>query len=335
MKSYEECLRFISNCIAEYKENEDKSARELVLKWASQFSAPSFMIKETAFIMNNFYITKKKEERLIKDHILSTEVLACVGDLTDCSILSVQDKDKSQSCLAKKLQNSFRINYNGIEIPINDETKKVFIYLDDCLFSGGTLIKDCNHSLLKNCKNKVIFLYFGAYTQGYKRVIERNEIIKKLMELDSQFFANYVFENEKKYLNNDDIFYPKRPTTGNLRHHVLNIDDYYFREPSSSSVGHVNISLTETIPIFSSSENRDKYENELVEAGVKIRRAYGIESESMNPLGLSPIDKLGFGGVLMNYRNCPNNLPLCFWYGDQLNCDSKWVPLMKRNNHEN
>jgi len=57
-------------------------------------------------------------------------------------------------------------------------------------------------------------------------------------------------------------------------------------------------------------------------------------SEVLKPLGFTKFDGLGFGGTTFTYRNCPNNAPLAFWWGDYeptgvpaLDC---WYPLMKR-----
>ena len=67
--------------------------------------------------------------------------------------------------------------------------------------------------------------------------------------------------------------------------------------------------------IFSSEKGRQLLERELLLAGIRIRSLSRQPSRAMRPLGFSPFG-LGFGSMIVTYRNCPNNAPLALWWGD-------------------
>jgi hypothetical protein len=41
------------------------------------------------------------------------------------------------------------------------------------------------------------------------------------------------------------------------------------------------------------------------------------------------LETLGFGSLIVTFRNCPNNAPLAFWV------DSPWYPLFPRTTNSN
>jgi hypothetical protein len=88
-----------------------------------------------------------------------------------------------------------------------------------------------------------------------------------------------------------------------------------------------------TSAIFSGEAGRSALEQALVRAGMKIRGFSQNPSPALRPLGFSPFG-VGFGSTIITYRNCPNNTPLAFWWGDP-NASaghpfSKWRPLVPR-----
>lgn len=82
---------------------------------------------------------------------------------------------------------------------------------------------------------------------------------------------------------------------------------------------------------FSSEEGRKLLEREFLVAGVKIRGLSQNPKDILRPLGYSPFG-VGFGSMIVTYRNCPNNCPLALWWGDP-NATSgpfHWYPLFPR-----
>lgn len=84
---------------------------------------------------------------------------------------------------------------------------------------------------------------------------------------------------------------------------------------------------------FSSEQGRQLLERELFSAGMKIRAASKSPDADLRPLGRNKFG-LGFGSMIVTFRNCPNTCPLALWWGDP-DADttsplSKWYPLFKR-----
>ena len=85
--------------------------------------------------------------------------------------------------------------------------------------------------------------------------------------------------------------------------------------------------------VFSSEEGRQLLERELLLAGVRIRSFCQNPKRVMRPLGFC-VFGLGFGSLIVTFRNCPNNSPLALWWGDPdagLSSPlSRWYPLLPR-----
>ena len=85
--------------------------------------------------------------------------------------------------------------------------------------------------------------------------------------------------------------------------------------------------------LFSSETGRQALEREMLLAGMRIRSFCQEPSPAMRPLGRGYFG-LGFGSMIVTYRNCPNTVPLALWWGDSNEHPdhpfSKWYPLLPR-----
>ena len=78
------------------------------------------------------------------------------------------------------------------------------------------------------------------------------------------------------------------------------------------------------VGIFSSDAGRQLLEQEFLKAGVQIRKLCPQLNKYQRPLGNSVLETLGFGSLIVTFRNCPNNAPLVLWVGEP------WYPLFPR-----
>src|SRR5690606_37344899 len=76
--------------------------------------------------------------------------------------------------------------------------------------------------------------------------------------------------------------------------------------------------------LFSSEAGRSLLEQEFLKAGVRLRELCPNLGITQRPLGHMTLDTLGFGSLIVTFRNCPNNAPLALWVGDP------WYPLFPR-----
>lgn len=76
---------------------------------------------------------------------------------------------------------------------------------------------------------------------------------------------------------------------------------------------------------------RQLLESEFLIAGVKIRSLIQSPKDFIRPLGCGNFG-VGFGSMLVTYRNCPNNCPLALWWGDPEATSGAlhWYPLLSR-----
>jgi hypothetical protein len=75
---------------------------------------------------------------------------------------------------------------------------------------------------------------------------------------------------------------------------------------------------------FSSEAGRHLLEQELLKAGCRIAAMCPHLGPHRRPLGNFVLETLGFGTLVLTYRNCPRNAPLALW------ADGPWYPLLPR-----
>ena len=83
-----------------------------------------------------------------------------------------------------------------------------------------------------------------------------------------------------------------------------------------------------TLGFFSSDAGRQVLEQEFLKAGVRIREGNRNLGEFQRPLGNMMLDTIGFGSLIVTFRNCPNNAPLALWAGNP------WYPLFRRTSNK-
>ncbi|MBN1545564.1 MAG: hypothetical protein JW902_02780, partial [Syntrophaceae bacterium] len=133
-------------------------------------------------------------------------------------------------------------------------------------------------------------------------------------------------ENRKTYRNISEVLWPTTlPDNDMLRKYVSEEDKFPF-EPRKPGGKLIN-------DIFSSEDGRQLLERELLLAGMKIRGYCQNPKKVIRPLGFSAFG-LGFGSMILTFRNCPNNCPLALWWGDPNAAPNhpfnKWYPLLPR-----
>ena len=78
--------------------------------------------------------------------------------------------------------------------------------------------------------------------------------------------------------------------------------------------------------VFSGDDARNLVERELLIAGARLKYELAPQlKENHWPLGYDVLKCMGFGSMLVTFRNCANNCPLALWCGDP------WTPLFPRN----
>jgi len=240
----------------------------------------------------------------------------------NANFLRIESRGNSQRVMltlfGQILKQTFNVNLEDC-----GSDKGPYFYFDDVVFTGSHFKSD----LIRWLKSKgppemrIIVVVIAYHSQGQffasKDVTKAAEKAEKHVKIT--WCRRLVIEDRKAYRDKWDVLRPSRLPDDELT-------EEYVRDLEQS--GHPPI-LRKTGSLgrnqfFSSEESRDLLEQEFLKAGLKIRSANPNLNECQRPLGLMFFPSLGFGSVIVTYRNCPNNCPLAFWV------DYPWFPLFPR-----
>ena len=289
-------------------------------RWLSQFEEQDIILTELAHMMDKIYVEEHNEILFFENLLKNPKIIEDIGALGNYSILNIQKKGKSQSVYSKKLQEVFKKSLDE-DVPINDFSRNVFIYVDDFMFSGMKARHDILDLFNTTEKKKVVYIFIGVHSNaGYylKKEFDKKGITQNV-------WRSINFNNNLSNKDFSDVFWPKNaikshPEVIKYRENCLT-RDLQLRSDSSDSIG--------ALELFTSSENREIIENEFLLAGIKIIKEC---KTAIQPLGKSAFEGIGFGGTAMSYRNIPNNTPICLWWGNPKTPSGlgSWYPLMMR-----
>lgn len=203
------------------------------------------------------------------------------------------------------------------------------IYLDDFIFSGGRIYQDLTNWIpLQKKSHKIYVAVMGYHSSIWKT---KRDLQNKIQEnnqknnLNSRliFLESLELENRLSKKNESDILWPMIKFFQN--------DEYkrYLDPKFNHRDGFINTSYN----LFQTNEERVKFEDICLKYGFKIIERCKNTHKTTKPLGNSYFG-YGFGGLVFNYRNCPNNTPLIFWWGSgdiSKPIYNQWYPLMPRN----
>jgi len=311
-----------------------------VEKWVEQFPLSrehqNVILLEVGHMLANFYISrdiaKGNLTRLFKS--MSTEQMGNCS-IKDVNFLRTQEAGKSQHEILL-LADELLQEMHGTETQ-NCGGSKIFLYLDDCLYSGSKWRWDIKKSAqLAEAKNgaTIVSYHFDIYNGGYQ--YSKKEIdtyLSKKGAIIKPFRS--VHCNSDRFGKNDlDIIWPKY-VAGSSQ-----VDEFVKRSNEyCKSVNWTPRSLFRTKEIvsrnvFTSSVSQQIVEQAFLAVGAKMFCAAQNPAPSVRPMGFEKIATIGFGTPIVTWRNIANNCPLALWYGDpSLGCNhplGMWYPLFPR-----
>lgn len=200
-----------------------------------------------------------------------------------------------------------------------------FFYLDDLIFSGNRVRHDLEPWISSDrcpgrCNLHILTIAYhrGGQWFGGQRLAQCMKAAKKQVTIT--WWRCAEFEDRRRYTNESDVLRPiSFPSDQFAQQYIQGLTKKGYppeprvpREPPYAS------------PFFSSETGRQLMEREMISAGFRIREQCTMLPEVIRPLGFSGLQTLGFGAVVLTYRNCPNTCPPAFWAGQP------WYPLFPR-----
>lgn len=304
-----------------------------VERWIAQFDdeEQETVLLETLKILKRNYITADNFTKFINDLIGSDYLYSGEKDnyWRSVSLLDIQKNGNSQNELNDVLVQAITDRY-GVSELIGKESDE-FIYLDDFIFSGNRLRSDMQDWIVNiapdECRVCVITIGWFIYGQWSTNNKLKEIAIASGKNIKFAFLSYEEFRLENRVYRKDfsDVFWPTDLIT--------NLDGYdkWLRNesfyPKYRQVNGVKNKIF-------SNPRRENYERIMFKYGLKIMGFSSQNSGVVKPLGYSTFRGFGFGSTVFSFRNCPNNNPLAFWWGDPSASSShpfsKWYPLLQR-----
>ena len=192
--------------------------------------------------------------------------------------------------------------------------------LDDAIFTGNRLRKDLeawltNDALVEAHVHIItIALHSGGQYYANGKIEEAAKKAGKNVEFT--WWRAIKLEDRKAYTELSDVLRPVSiPEDTAVQAYVAAMT----YEPTLRTAGQDGGN-----GIFSGDAGRQLLEQEFLKAGVRIREICPNLHKYQRPLGNMVLETLGFGSLIVTFRNCPNNTPLALWV------DEPWYPLFPR-----
>ena len=321
--SRDELLESIAEQIADYREGEvPRPTAAHVDRWIKQFpdGVQDAMLAELHHVFNKTYFSRKTFDSFLRSLAKNKKF---TGDdpasfWSNAHLLDCQQGGSSQRELLALFSEIIKQEYGA-----DGEGDGPYVYIDDAIFSGTRVKCDLTDWIRNHAPNEAeVRIVAAAIHTGveYYAKKELNKVIEesgKKLKLD--WWRCITPENRLTYRYSSDVLWP---TALPDDPHVAAYAQYLEGEGRPAQLrqpGSVGGSK-----FFSSEEGRILLEQQFLIAGACIRAIATNMPPALRPLGFTGLKTLGFGSVIVTFRNCPNTCPLPFWAGDP------WYPLFPR-----
>jgi len=325
-----EMYKSISNQLSGYENitvNED-----IVARWIGQFEISANnkykILDELNHILKKFYFSKDKIYRILEDLLVNNKYEIFPNGVEDVTFLDAEQKGCSQKRLLEIANCIVEENF-GLRID-KCHSKKRYLYIDDCIFTGSTLktnLTDCINSISEN--STVYIFTIALHDKNFEYV--QNELKKIGNEKKIEFVFKYAKKiHSKPSTNNIEVLRPKFIENKHVASYICFLKGIKHKKRlyyDSKTIYRKN--EIEKDQLFNDSKNRDILEKYFTIYGSRIINEYfknnGEKDTSIRPLGFETLITLGFGSMFMTYRNIANCCPLVLWVENEY-----WKPLIPR-----
>lgn len=320
MSEYQILLNSIAETTADYRGG--VVTPEHIQRWIEQFDLDVQLpiLREMDYVLKKTYFSLEKITKFLTD-LINTEEIAGSNPSkfwTTVHFLNIQIGGNSQREMLELFNKILKQAY-GVEINTCQTTAKEFIYLDDAIFTGNRVFRDIEAWIKSgnsplNCKIHVVTIasHNGSREYAHGRIESVAKEAGKKIDID--WWGEIELENRRNHTNSSDVLRPiSIPNVLEVQQYVSQMNyKPTLRKPNGNN------------QIFSNEYGRHLLEQEFLKAGVEIRCKCPYLTAVQRPLGHISLETLGFGSLIVTFRNCPNNAPLALWAGNP------WHPLFPR-----
>ena len=317
----------ISQMVGDYEVGDQITPRG-VDRWVNQFKpdVQLIMLSEIDHILRASYVSRNKMEHFIKD-VANLKFVSGNPEPAEfwqsAKLLDSYQAGGSQATLNGMLRAEVREQFR-IEIGENPEAGSSYIYIDDCIYSGVTVLRDiqdwyAGHEPPPGSTVTIVARSCYSESRWWEDQLRQNVPV--------QFDIKRMYSILNGPPTRQDVIWPDATTYGEFASEIsaFTLNDSRAFAPRQNSAKPAG-------KIFRSENGRQLLEGALLKTGFELSQSthFGngriINPKLRFPLGFSSGNfGLGFGAMNITYRNCPNTVPLAMW------CDiDGWFPLFKR-----
>lgn len=331
MSERDDLLDSVANTIKTYREGElAQPTSAHVERWVSQFTPANQLpfLREFDHVIKQTFLTKETVSGFFSN-LVTNEKLASKDPKAyweRANFLNIQKAGQSQKAVVSLFAEALQ-QQCGLDLPKCGAAGGDYIYLDDVLFTGGRVATDLQAWISEKAPaNAVVHvIVIALHTSGHYYIASNR--LKKVIaasgkKINIHFWRLVELKNQKNQKDMSDVLWPA----------VVPADaavQTYIEEEKAYPLAMRNVGGA--LGVFSSEAGRQLLESEFLIAGVKIRSLTQSPKDFIRPLGFGNFG-VGFGSLLVSYRNCPNNCPLALWWGDPEATSGAlhWYPLLSR-----
>ena len=309
---------------ADYREGDlPPPTSEHVDCWIRQFDEAVQLpiLLEMDHVLKHTYFSRKGTKEFLAG-LFNTEKL--VGDdpctfWKSVKFLDIQSHGASQKEIIALFSTVLK-KQCGFEIADCGTDPHTFVYLDDAVFTGNRVRQDFETWITDNAPVDatvhIIAIALHSHGQNYAKGKIKQTARNRDKRIAFKWWRAIELEDQRLNTDSSDVLRPVAIPDDDLVKEYVDAMNY---KPQLRTPGQVGSN-----EIFSSDEGRQLLEKEFLKAGVHIRKMCLHLNQYQRPLGNSVLETLGFGSLIVTFRNCPNNAPLALWAGDP------WRPLFPR-----
>jgi len=331
MSERDDLLGSIAQTIKTYRKGEiEEPSAGHVERWVSQFTPKNQLpfLREFNHVIGKTFLTQEIADGFIQA-LMTNASLAGTDPRafwSKANLLNIQQDGQSQKEMVKVytriLFKTFNLDASQCGAEDGD-----YLYLDDVVFSGSRARHDLERWIREDappeCNLHIVVValhLYGSYTLSQNLNKAIHDSGKKIT---LKIWRAVPVENRRTYRNESSVLWPAViPVSPEVTAYMA-LDTRFPLEPRQV--------IAKVTSPFSSEEGRQVLENEFFIAGARIRAKAANPKPSIRPLGFSSFG-VGFGALIVTYRNCPNNCPLALWWGnpDATEGALNWYPLLPR-----
>jgi hypothetical protein len=338
-------LRSIAFTIADYRQGEiEPLSPDHVNRWVIQFerfgadeAAQLAMLYEIDHILKRTYFSRARFIRFLTNMVTKPRLPPYLPELpTDdlaafwrtVNFLRLQGEGSSQAAMLALLD-AILLDVFGFRTIDCGLPTGPFLYIDDCLFTGQRASTDLVGWLRASgfLGGELYIAFMVQHTSGawYARK-QIDDAANDALTIAEWLPMGIEFEDRRSHINISQVL---RPTAIPADPLVKDYVDQLVASGYPPILRRPSAALRRSV--FAAESGREVLEYYFLRAGAYIRSQAVSPDEDMRPLGYSRLKTLGFGGLVVTYRNIANNCPLALWYGDPAAAAhhpfSKWYPL--------